>query len=107
MHYYICTYSIYTRQHRVSASVLFAVACIILIFHRETGTIEAAQTLHDHTIEENHTKNEVDHTQTANPLNAPDRFYHIRKYSMALYYCWQVVCVLIFIFTAYETLQTV
>lgn len=82
-----------------------------LSFRRTAGTIETAPTLHDQTIEENNdknnTENEVDHTPTAIPVNAPDRFFQLRKFSMAFYYGWQILCLLIFIFTAYETLQNV
>lgn len=68
--------------------------------------------LHDHTIEEteptpdqkNDTENEVEPTDA---IDTTDRFYQFRKHSMAIYYGWQIVCLLIFIFTAYETLQTV
>lgn len=73
--------------------------------------------LHDPTIEEtepaapddkNDTEeNEVEPPIESIPLDATDRFYHIRKNSMAIYYGWQIVCLLIFIFTAYETLQNV
>lgn len=79
------------------------------------GTIEAAQTLHDHTIEETETtandktdtENDVDQPNPI-PIDAPtDRFSQFRKNSMAIYYAWQFICLLVFIFTVYETLQTV
>lgn len=82
--------------------------------YTRAATIETAQTLPDHTIEENEipandkndTENDVEQTESI-PLDATDKFSNFQKSSMAIYYAWQIVCLLIFIFTAYETLQSV
>lgn len=75
------------------------------------GTPEIAQILQDRTIEEKeHTACETDNTKNdddnikSNPLNTT-HFYQLKESSMAIYYGWQLVCLLIFMFTAYETLQ--
>lgn len=78
-----------------------------------SGTPTATQILHDQTIEENETtacdpnspKNEENTTETPETiLNAPD--FNLKENSMAIYYGWQLVCLIIFIFTTYETLQS-
>lgn len=79
----------------------------------DSGTSETAQILQDQPIEEkeitasdtDNTKNDDD-SNNLNPLNT-SYFNQIREHSMAIYYGWQLVCLLIFILTAYETLQNV
>lgn len=77
------------------------------------GASETVQTLQDHKIEEKDntacdtdtTKNDDD-SNNSNPLNAT-YLNQLKEHSMAIYYGWQIVCLLIFMFTAYEALQTV
>lgn len=75
-----------------------------------SDTRDTVSALHDQQIEENTltaddsetSKNEENNKR----LNLTE-FYLLKQNSMAIYYGWQLVCLIIFIFTAYETLQSV
>lgn len=75
-----------------------------------SDTRDTVSALHDQQIEENiltaddseTSKNEENNKR----LNLTE-FYLLKQNSMAIYYGWQIVCLIIFIFTAYETLQSV
>lgn len=104
-----------TAQHQIFTYKI-SIVFLFSTFSNLDTAIEPVPVLHDPTIEEteptpdnkNDTeKNEVEPPIESIPLDATDRFYQSRKNSMAIYYGWQIVCLLIFIFTAYETLQNV
>ncbi|XP_031632179.1 thioredoxin domain-containing protein 11 [Contarinia nasturtii] len=77
-----------------------------------SGTPGTIHTL-DQTIEEKkasdcNTSNIKNEENNSSPKKVSiTDFYLLKRNSMAIYYGWQIVCLIIFIFTAYETLQNV
>lgn len=100
-----------TRQQ--ICQFLHFIACQINVNTFVLGSPGKKRLLHDQAIEEKekvagdviNSNNEPDNTKTG-ILNLTD-FHLLKQNSMAIYYGWQLVCLIIFIFTAYETMQTV
>lgn len=83
-------------------------------FFSFSDTREPVHVLQDQKIEEKTitadetkaAKNEENNKRPTEALN-PTEFYLFKQNSMAIYYGWQIVCLMLVIFTAYETLQSV
>lgn len=104
------------NKTRQQIDIVFFSLFVVCQIHLNTfilGTAGKLHLLHDQTITEkekaasdvSNVNNEVNNKKSGT-LNLTD-LYLLKQNSMAVYYGWQLVCLIIFIFAAYETLQNV